>query len=124
MAICRTKFPVISNFGIFFFYNRVFLYVKNHHPHLYPIYNRFPEVSMLQQRNQSLFIISTYTILQAEHNDCSHKLFLISSLTKIHKFRMLSDPGALQHCFRPIPFNKYSLHFRLFQSHNPQCQMR
>jgi hypothetical protein len=48
-----------------------------------------PEPSELQQRNQSLFIISTYTILQAQHNDCSHKLFLISSLRKIYKFRML-----------------------------------
>jgi hypothetical protein len=45
------------------------------------------EPSELQQRNQSLFIISTFTILQAQHNDCSHKLFLISSLRKIYKFR-------------------------------------
>ncbi len=85
LAICRTKFPVISNFGIFLFYNRVLLYVSNHHPQLYSIYDRFPEVSMLQQRNQSLFIISTCTILQAQHNNCSHKLLLISFLRKIYK---------------------------------------
>jgi len=66
------------------------------------INDRFPEVSMLQQRNQSLFIISTYTILQAQHNDCSYKLFLISSLRKIYKFRMLFGSWGIATLFSSI----------------------